>query len=58
MSLNLEPIIDIQSLTKEYNNKIVVDGIRLKIIDSCFALLTIFSFRTYLKLNYLNLSKK
>ncbi len=34
-----QPIIDIQGLTKEYNNKIVVDNIYLTIEDSCFALL-------------------
>jgi len=39
MSPNLNPIIDIQGLTKEYNNKIVVDNVHLKIEDSCFALL-------------------
>ncbi len=39
MSTNLDHIIDIQNLTKEYNNKIVIDNINLKIEDSCFALL-------------------
>lgn len=39
MSPNLNPIIDIQGLTKEYNNKIVVDNIHLTIEDTCFALL-------------------
>ena len=39
MSPNLNPIIDIQGLTKEYKYKIVVDNIHLKIEDSCFALL-------------------
>jgi len=31
MSPNLNPIIDIQGLTKEYNNKIVVNNVHLKI---------------------------
>ncbi len=39
MTPNSKPIIEIQGLTKEYNKKIVVDNIHLKIEDSCFALL-------------------
>jgi len=35
----LSSVIKIQGLTKEYNNKIVVDNIDLEISESCFALL-------------------
>jgi len=34
-----EPLIKIQSLTKDYYNKIVVDNINLEIFESCFAFL-------------------
>jgi len=39
MSSTKEPIIEIQGLTKEYYDKVVVENINLEIPDSCFAFL-------------------